>query len=116
MGGTPAQVTEAGTTGSYLVLLEEEEAPATARALESAAGVSATRAADMEAGALEAEQLRDEPSVVFDRLGVAVVTVEPDQLEAINASVADTASPISVVEPERRVFALEHQGPGGYRL
>lgn len=47
----------------------------------------------MDAGALEAEQLRDEPSVVFDRLAVAVVTVEPDQLEAIHASVADAGSP-----------------------
>ncbi|MDQ4071473.1 MAG: S8 family serine peptidase [Actinomycetota bacterium] len=44
---------------------------------------------------------------------MAVVTVEPDQLEAISASVADAASPISVVEPERRVFALEHPWPGG---
>lgn len=104
---------EAGTTGSYLVLLEDEEIDASVSALKNAAGVSVTSAADVEAGALDAEQLRDEPSVVFDRLAVAVVTVEPDQLEAINASVADAASPISVVEPERRVFALEMPGPGG---
>lgn len=104
---------EAGTTGSYLVLLEEDEIDASARALKSAAGVSVTSASDMVAGALDAEQLRDESSVIFDRLAVAVVTVEPDQLEAINASVADAASPISVVEAERRVFALDMPGPSG---
>ena len=104
---------EAGTTGSYLVLLEEEDVDASISALKNAAGVSVTSAADLEAGALDAEQLRAEPSVVFDRLAVAVVTVGPDQLEAINASVADAASPLSVVEPERRVFALETPAPGG---
>lgn len=111
-GRSVDSVPEVGTTGSYLVLMEEDQVDAGIKALKKTAGVSVTNAADGEAGALDAEQLRDEPSVVFDRLGVAVVTAEPDQLEAIDASAADAASPISVVELERKVYALDTQGTG----
>lgn len=43
---------EVGTTGSYLVLLEEEDLDASIKALQSTASVSVMSASEVEAGAL----------------------------------------------------------------
>jgi len=93
------------TTGRYLVLFEQSAVKAGAKALAKAAGVKVSSTADTEAGVFSAEQLEQNESVLFEELGVAVVTAEPDQLQALSASDEDQAN-ILAIEEERVVYAL----------
>ncbi|MBE9124624.1 MULTISPECIES: S8 family peptidase [unclassified Coleofasciculus] len=100
------------TTGRYLVLLPEDEIEAGMQTLRDSAGISSVaRTAESEGNALPPEQLQGADTVVFDQLGVAVVTLEPEQLRSINAATTNT-SPILALEPERVVYALSDIQPG----
>jgi subtilisin family serine protease len=99
------------TTGKYLVLLRENEVNAGIEILSDAAGVSGVaRAADFEANALSGQQLENAETLIFDNLGVAVVTLDPDQLQSLNLEKADSSSVIEEIEPERVVYAVSDVG------
>ncbi len=76
------------TTGRYLVLLPKGE--------ESSVGMTALRSST---GAREI----DDSAV--SNLGVAVVTLEPEQLQSLNAAVAGS-QPILAAEPEQIMYAI----------
>ncbi len=88
------------TTGRYLVLFEEGAAKAGIKALGEATGTNV-----VSAGASDKEAQGDD-TVVFDRLGVAVVSAPPEQIQQASAPVRGK-NPIRAVEPERVVYALE---------
>jgi subtilisin family serine protease len=86
----------AETTGRYLVLIDE-------KALETA--VTRLESAGISFAAASGKRAKKAPEdVVFEQLGVAVVTAEPDQLS--QAGVFAAASGIVTVEPERVVYAI----------
>ena len=89
-----------GTTGRYLVLLEDDWSGATGE-LNRVAGIRAVDSA--EAGI--AAPLWDADGLVLRELGVAVVSADPDQVTAL-AGAADRPGPIALVEPERIVQAI----------
>ena len=93
------------TTGRYLVLFEQSAVKAGVKALAKTAGVTVSSTADTEAGVFSAEELEQHESLLFEDLGVAVVSAEPDQLQALAASDEEQAT-ILAVEEERIVYAL----------
>jgi subtilisin family serine protease len=94
------------TTGRYLVLLPEGNAEAGVQALTNATGVRAVaRSADFANRTFSAEQLENAEASVFDTLGVAVVTLDPDQAQSIRTAAA-TGGAVLAIEPERVVYAI----------
>lgn len=89
-----------GTTGRYLVLLEDDWSQAT-QELSRVAGIQAVDSA--EAGLTD--PLWEADGLVMRELGVALVTADADQLTALT-SAAGRPGPIALVEPERVVHAL----------
>jgi subtilisin len=75
------------TTGRYLVLLPEEDVRSGVRALTDSTGV------------------RDIDDSALSNIGVAVVTLDPNQLQSLNAAVAGP-QPILASEPEQIMYAL----------
>lgn len=110
-GGLPAgvQPSGTGTTGRYLVLLRENAGAEGARVLSEAVGLRVTSAADFEGGGVTAEALANEDAIIFDKLGVAVVTTPPDQFAALSAEAAQD-SPILAIEEERIVYPISDDG------
>ncbi len=93
-----------GTTGRYLVLLEDDWTDATSE-LNRVAGIRAADTADGEPSALwEADGL------LMSELGVALVNADDDQVTAL-ARAADEPGPIALIEPERYVRAIEPTAP-----
>ncbi|MDJ0533103.1 MAG: S8 family serine peptidase [Xenococcaceae cyanobacterium MO_207.B15] len=76
------------TTGRYLVLLPEENVSSGMSALSDSTGV------------------RDIDDSAASNLGVAVVDLDPDQLQSLTTAVAGDA-PMLAVEPEQILYALE---------
>ncbi|HEV2783226.1 MAG TPA: S8 family serine peptidase [Actinophytocola sp.] len=89
-------------TGRYLVLLEDDAVDAGARELNRVAGIRALSTRDV--GPDHTGPL------IMPELGVAVVSADGAQLHAL-AGAAAGAGPISIVEPERVVYALEPAAP-----
>jgi subtilisin family serine protease len=75
------------TTGRYLVLLPERDISSGISALTNSTGV------------------RDTDMSVFSHLGVAVVSLDPDRLQSLNAAVAGP-QPILAAEPEQIMYAI----------
>ncbi|MBD2361256.1 S8 family serine peptidase [Anabaena minutissima FACHB-250] len=101
------------TTGRYLVLLRENAIDSGIRTLRDYTGNRrVARAADFEKNAVTAEQLEQTDTTIFDNLGVAVCTLDPEQLQSLHQA-SDESSPIAVIEAERVVYALNGQGLGG---
>ncbi|GAB2782188.1 S8 family serine peptidase [Amycolatopsis magusensis] len=98
-----------GTTGRYLVLLEEDSAVAGARSMADVAGLRTASTADLYDTAT-AGSLGDADGLLLHELGVAVVTAGEDQVAALTAA-ADAPGPISRIEPERTVFAISPAAP-----
>jgi subtilisin family serine protease len=93
-----------GTTGRYLVLLEDDWTDATSE-LNRVAGIRTADTADGETAALwEADGL------LMNELGVALVSADQDQITAL-ARAADEPGPIALIEPERIVHAIEPTAP-----
>ncbi|MDZ8239289.1 MAG: S8 family serine peptidase [Nostoc sp. ChiQUE01a] len=101
------------TTGRYLVLLRENAVDSGIRTLRDYTGNKrVARAADFENHAVTTEQLEQtDDIVVLDKLGVAISTLHPEQLQSLH-EVSDENSPIAVIEPERVVYALNDVGLG----
>jgi subtilisin len=93
-----------GTTGRYLVLLEDDWSRATEE-LSRVAGIRAETSTDVGTPALW-----EGDGLVMDELGVALVTADDDQVTAL-ARAADEPGPIALVEPERFVRAIEPGTP-----
>ena len=94
--------TDDGTTGRYLVLLEDDSVAAGTRELNRIAGIEVAAGAD---ATRPGTDLRGAGGLVLDRLGVAVVDADPDQAEAL-ARAAAASGPIAGLERERRVRAI----------
>jgi subtilisin len=90
------------TTGRYLVLLEDDAVDAGARELSRVAGIRALSTRDVGPDHTGA--------VILHELGVAVVSPDGDQLTALARSAVEPG-PISMVEPERVVVAIEPAAP-----
>lgn len=89
-----------GTTGRFLVLMDDDWTEAT-RELNRVAGIQAVDSAE---GGL-AQPLWDADGLMMQELGVALVSADPDQVAALTGA-AEEAGPIALVEPERQVFAI----------
>lgn len=96
-----------GTTGRYLVLLEDDSAVAGAREMTKVAGIRAWSTADV--GATPDPGNLD--GMILHELGVAVVTADDDQVQALARSASDDTSPIALIEPERVVRAIDPSAP-----
>lgn len=93
------------TTGRYLVLLPEEDLGAGIQALSNATGIQGVaRAADFEDHAFTTAELDSPNASVFDRLGVAVVPLDPDQAQSVRATAAAHQN-VLAIQPERIVYA-----------
>lgn len=98
------------TTGRYLVLLPEEDLGAGIQALSSATGIQGVaRAADFDDHAFTTAELESPNASVFDRLGVAVVPLDPDQAQSVRASAAAHQN-VLAIQPERVVYAISPAG------
>lgn len=75
------------TTGRYLILLPEEDVSSGVRALTESTGV------------------RDIDDSALSNIGVAVVDLDPNQVQSLNAAVAGP-QPILAVEPEQIMYAI----------
>ena len=96
------------TTGRLLVLLSDRSVRMSVAALRRAAGPRVATTLDVRSGLLTPEQTAGADAVYFDRLGVAVVNVDPrDAARAarIRTAAAENAARILAVEPERVVRA-----------
>ena len=99
-----------GTTGRYLVLFRDGATQAGAKMLSRSAGLK-VRSATSGGGVVDREGL-GEGAVVFDKIGVAVVSSEPTRMRSLSAESGD---PILAIEPERYVYAttsLTYAGVG----
>jgi subtilisin family serine protease len=88
-----------GTTGRYLVLFQPEAAKVAAKAMRDKAGVATVSSAE----AVEASpaELGDR-QLVLEHLGMAVVTMDPDQLNRVSTASEDSG--FQSVIPERLLF------------
>ena len=93
------------TTGRYLVLLPEDVNSGIGAMTNSTGIRSFARAADFAGHMFTSEQLESSEASVFDDLGVAVMTLDPDQAQAVRTATATDAA-ILAVEPERVVYAI----------
>lgn len=89
-----------GTTGRYLVLLEDDWSNAS-REINRVAGIRTESTADAE----DNTPLWQGDGLVMEELGVALVSADGDQVSAL-ARAADEPGPIALVEPERFVQAI----------
>lgn len=93
-----------GTTGRYLVLLDDwTEAT---QELNRVAGIRAENTAE----AAGNDPLWDAEGLVMHELGVALVSADDDQVTAL-ARAADEPGPIALIEPERFVRAIDTTTP-----
>lgn len=99
-GGTPDEP-PVGTTGRWLVLLDDTDLDAGLRALRRA-GVRRTA---MAAEAPEGPAAAGLDAVVYEHIGVAVMDAAPARTAAVRSMVASTPA-ILAVEPERYVWAI----------
>ena len=94
------------TTGRYLVLLPEANIDSGIRAITDSTGISAVaRSGDFAGRTFTAEELESEGASVFDALGVAVVSLDPDQVQSMKSATA-LGGTVLAIEPERVVYAI----------
>ncbi len=105
-----SRINPPGTTGRFLVLLNEGTAASAASGasmLNRVAGLNVASTADFEEGVFT-EDLGGADALMLPELGVAVVDAPPDQMQAIGVAAADSG--VLAIEPERIVYAIE-DGP-----
>ncbi|MFE7416428.1 S8 family serine peptidase [Rhodococcus sp. NPDC057529] len=104
---TLAAPSEPEVTGSHVVVLTEGgNRTDAAQTLRTIAGLSdVARSTEFESSALDLSETQDADAVVFDELGIAVVTADPDQLAALRAAEAGDG-PVLSIEPELMHYAL----------
>lgn len=98
------------TTGKFLVLLDDDEVNEGVRAISNATGIQDfARPQDFQDNAISPSLLAGTDAFVLDELGVAVVSLQPDQVQSLNQAVPTTNALITV-EPERIVYAITEPG------
>jgi subtilisin family serine protease len=111
MNNPPLPTPPAQTTGKYLVLLEDNEIKAGVQAISNSTGIrDFAQSDDFEDNAISPGALADTDAIVLNDLGVAVVSLEPDQVRSLNQAVSSSAALITM-EPERVVYALSELQP-----
>ncbi|TQC50566.1 peptidase S8 [Rhodococcus sp. WS4] len=110
-GGRPGADSTPETTGRHVVVFTEDgRRTDPAELLRSLAGVSnVARSGEFDSSAMDLEQAEVADAVLFDELGVAVVTADPDQLEALRAAAAAPDVAVLSVEPELVHHALDSE-------
>jgi subtilisin family serine protease len=102
----PQHAPELGeTTGRFLVLLPDTDRKKGIEALQETVP-TLTLTSDLGAEALNAD-ISHAPGVVFEKLGVAVVEAEPEQMQSLSVSAEPKGGDMLAIEPERVVYALE---------
>jgi subtilisin family serine protease len=101
----------AGTTGRYIVLFSEGSGEEARRELQDRAGVRALSLDEYDNGSTRGRSQYGAANVFLDELGVAVVDAPPESISQMRAAVADSASPIEMVEPERILYASNELQP-----
>jgi len=97
-----------GRTGRLLVLLSDRSARLSVAALRRAAGPYIATTLDVRSGVLTPEQTEGADAVYFDKLGVALVNVDPGDARRsarIRTAAVENEARILAVEPERYVHA-----------
>lgn len=92
-----------GTTGRYLVLLEDDAADEGARTMARVAGIRTASTADLAGDAVALSEGLD--GLLLHELGVAVINAGADQAEALNRAAGDRGA-IAGLERERTVYAI----------
>jgi subtilisin family serine protease len=105
-GVAPAREPPSGGTGRYLVTLRDDAAATPERSLRDLAGLRTARSADLHDMQARQRLAGDADAIVFDRLGVALVTADPTQAKALQASGARIGGAVLAVEPEQYLAAL----------
>lgn len=96
-----------GPTGRYLVTLSGMGQQGLMKELKNIAGLDAASTADFENAAVTEDDIGTANALIFEKLGVALVDVKPDQLTALQNSIMDNSTSILTVEPEEFVYALQ---------
>jgi len=99
------------TTGRYLVVVDDEDISAGVQAIGNATGVTEfAHAADFADRAIAPEELASDQSIMFDELGVMVLSLDSDQVRSLSMATVSNHLPLSL-EPERIVYALPDADP-----
>jgi subtilisin family serine protease len=96
----------AGPTGRKLVVLRELSQGKLIKSLKETAGFAAATTSDFEGGAVDAEWLSTCEALIFEELGVAVVSGDDSQIASLRSAVPDNNNPILAVEDEEYVQLL----------
>jgi subtilisin len=103
------------TTGRFIVVFKDQAVSDTAgakRVLSNVAGIAEVAvAADYEDSAVTAEDLAETEGLYFGTLGIAVVSGDDEAIQALATAAADADSPILVIEPEYRAYAVNGPVP-----
>jgi subtilisin family serine protease len=91
------------TTGRYLVLLRGDDIADAASALREMTSADVATSSDFPSESVPAQALEAEGTVVFEQLGVAVVSAPPDRVPEMSMAVRDRRA-IIAMEPERYVY------------
>ncbi|MBC2642727.1 MULTISPECIES: S8 family serine peptidase [unclassified Rhodococcus (in: high G+C Gram-positive bacteria)] len=104
---TLAAPSEPEVTGSHVVVFTEGgNRTDAAQTLRDVAGLSdVARSTEFESSAMDLAETQAADAVVFDELGIAVVTAAPDQLAALQEAAATDGRVLSI-EPELMHYAL----------
>jgi subtilisin family serine protease len=103
-------------TGRLLVLLSDRSARMSVAALRRAAGPQIATTLDVRSGHLSPEETEGADAVYFDKLGVAVVNVDPRDAKRsarIRTAAVENEARILAVEPERYVHAYATRRTAG---
>jgi subtilisin family serine protease len=100
---------ESGTTGRYLVLFREDQVEAGMQMLSDELGITMVRASEAGTRAVAADSLAGQ-DVVYETLGVAVVSTPPAQARSLGALAAGESA-IIAIEEERIVYAFDEDAP-----
>ena len=84
-------------------MVVDEEADARS-VLKGVSGVAGIKAVSAKKGAESPPETEPGQALVLEQLGVAIVDAPPEQVREMAAS--DEASPLTIVEPERYVYAM----------
>ena len=103
-------------TGRLLVLLSDRSVRMSVAALRRAAGPQIATTLDVRSGHLSPEETEGADAVYFDKLGVAVVNVDPRDAKRtarIRTAAVENEARILAVEPERYVHAYATRRTAG---
>ncbi|MEZ4664070.1 MAG: S8 family serine peptidase [Caldilineaceae bacterium] len=91
-------------TGRLLILFDEDATAAGMRMLTRQAGLRVSLAGDEWTGGQDAIEIAaSSQAVVYQHTGVAVASVDPDQMAAVSSASAEVGSPILATEVEEEV-------------